>query len=262
MFFGKKGIYSRVRIERGTAIITSVVSVEKTGERRPSLLLLSGRQPYGFELFETLSGNGCDVMSYTGDTAVLANHLVEKLSVDLVLLVLPPEEHQLLETCIALRSNTTRPIVVLSELSDELVIVHALEIGIDEYLVLPIGNRELLARIGAMIRRVSDNGHAEIKRVGSLTLFLSDHSVEYCGRKILLSPIEFRLLDCLASAPGKVFTHDTLMTRVWGDEYVNSRHYLHLYIRYLREKLEKDPCKPKILVNEWGIGYRLQLAEE
>lgn len=201
-------------------------------------------------------------MSHTGDTSASADRLFKDLSADLVLLVPPPEEKQLLETCVSLRSKTTRPIVVLSELSNALVIVRALETGIDEYLVLPIDYRELLARIMAMIRRVSDNGHAEIKRMGSLTLSLPDHSVEYCGREILLSPTEFRLLDCLLSAQGKVCTHDTLMTQVWGAEYVNSRHYLHLYIRYLREKLEEDPRKPQILISEWGVGYSFRLTEE
>jgi len=77
----------------------------------------------------------------------------------------------------------------------------------------------------------------------------------------LLSPIEYRLLSCLASAPGKVLTHQTLMSRVWGAEYVDARHYLRVYIRYLREKIEDDPTNPQIVLSEWGVGYRLQLPE-
>ena len=73
-----------------------------------------------------------------------------------------------------------------------------------------------------------------------------------------LSPIEYRLLSCLVTAQGKVLTHDYLMTRVWGPEYVDSRQYLHLYIRYLREKLEADRKNPRIILSEWGIGYRCQ----
>ena len=102
---------------------------------------------------------------------------------------------------------------------------------------------------------------AETNRVGGLILSSSDLSVERDGRRIFLSPIEFRLLSCLASAPGKVFTHQALMSRVWGAEYVDSRHYLHLYIRYLREKLEDDPSDPRLILSEWGVGYRFQPAE-
>ena len=69
--------------------------------------------------------------------------------------------------------------------------------------------------------------------------------------------MEYRLLACLASAPGKVLTHQTLMSRVWGVEYVDSKHYLRVYVRYLREKLEDDPNEPSLIVSEWGVGYRL-----
>ena len=93
---------------------------------------------------------------------------------------------------------------------------------------------------------------------GGMVLSADEQSAEFCGRTFLLSPIEFRLLACLVSAQGKVVTHDYLMSRVWGAEYVDSRHYLHLYIRYLREKLEADRASPRIILSEWGIGYRFQ----
>ncbi len=158
-----------------------------------------------------------------------------------------------------MRAQTERPIVVMSERSDELLITRVLAAGIDEYLVLPIGARELAARIEAMLRRMNHyNGLRETNRIGGLILSSTDLSAECNGRKVFLSPIEFRLLSCLASAPGKVFTHQTIMARVWGAEYVDSRHYLRVYIRYLREKLEDDPTKPQMILSEWGIGYRLQ----
>ena len=68
-------------------------------------------------------------------------------------------------------------------------------------------------------------------------------------------------MSCLASAPGQVITHQTLMSRVWGDEYIDSRNYLRLYIRYLREKLEDDPTSPQLIVSQWGVGHRLQLPQ-
>src|SRR3990172_664549 len=138
---------------------------------------------------------------------------VAELRPDLILL--HPTEERTLDTAECVRAQTDRPIVMLSTCNDDLVIARALGLGIDEYLVLPLGDRELGAR------------------------------------KIVLSPIEFRLLSCLASAPGKVLTHQTLMARVWGAEYVDSRHYLRVYIRYLREKLEDDPADPKLILSEW-----------
>src|SRR3990172_9463388 len=84
------------------------------------------------------------------------------------------------------------------------------------------------------------------------------HSVTRDGRRVYLSPIEFRLLATLASSPGKVLTHQTLMSRVWGAEYVDARHYLRVYIRYLREKIEDDSTNPQIFLTEWGVGYRFE----
>jgi two-component system KDP operon response regulator KdpE len=151
---------------------------------------------------------------------------------------------------------------VLSERSEELLVARVLAAGIDEYLVQPIGERELTARIEAMLRRMRRyGGPAQTNQLGGMILSSSDLSAELDGRRTFLSPIEFRLLACLASAPGKVLTHQTLMARVWGAEYVDSRHYLRLYIRYLREKLEEDPAQPQMILSEWGVGYRFQPPE-
>jgi two-component system KDP operon response regulator KdpE len=191
------------------------------------------------------------------------DRLLDELQPALVLLAPPSGNEHLLEICESLRNKTTRPIVVLSENREELLIARALAAGVDEYLVLPIGDRELAARIQAMLRRLNQSaGHSETSRAGGLILSSSDLSVECHGRRVFLSPVEFRLLSSLASVPGKVFTHDALMSRVWGAEYVDSRQYLHLYIRYLREKLEDDPHSPRLILNEWGIGYRLQPTEQ
>jgi two-component system KDP operon response regulator KdpE len=123
-----------------------------------------------------------------------------------------------------------------------------------------MGNRELAARIGAMLRRMRrTTGPSEVRDLGALRLNPDDHSVQLHDRNVALSPLEFRLLSCLASTPGRVVSHLTLMSRVWGEEYVDSRNYLRLYIRYLREKLEEDSGNPRLIVSEWGVGYRLEL---
>ena len=183
---------------------------------------------------------------------------IEELRPDIVLLAAPTDIEGLVAACETARAETESPVVVLSELADETAITRSLATGIDDYLVLPLGDRELVARIEAMLRRVHRAPSLDdTRRIGDLVLSMSDHSVTRAGRRVVLSPIEFRLLACLASAPGKVLTHQTLMSRVWGAEYVDSRHYLRVYIRYLREKLEDDPNRPQLVLSEWGVGYRL-----
>ncbi len=185
--------------------------------------------------------------------------LIDEVQPDLILLEPPSDGGQLLEACDRVRQTTERPIVVLSSLAEELAITQALSAGADEYLVLPIREHELVARVRALARRMSRAGAtATTAEFGGMVLSVDEQSAEFCGRTFLLSPIEFRLLACLVSAQGKVVTHDYLMSHVWGAEYVNSRHYLHLYIRYLREKLEADRASPRIILSEWGIGYRFQ----
>jgi DNA-binding response OmpR family regulator len=229
-------------------------------EPKPVLLLAYAEAAQAASLLQHLSAESHEVVSCPLSGRL--GTLLDQLQPDLVLLAPPCEDGSLLRSCESLRNKTTRPIVVLSENREELMITRALAAGVDEYLVLPIGDRELAARIQAMLRRMTHfGGRSETTRAGGLVLSSSDLSVEFHGRRVFLSPMEFRLLSCLASVPGKVLTHEALMSRVWGTEYVDSRQYLHLYIRYLREKLEDDPKRPRLILNEWGIGYRLEPPE-
>ena len=229
----------------------------QSNERKARLLVLYTHAADAAILLERLPSENYEVISCP--VTVLEQQWLEDLQPDLILLDPPMEKKPLLATCERLRAQTECPIVVLSDRSEEVVVAQVLAAGIDEYLVRPIGERELTARIGAMLRRLNwNNGARERTQVGGLTLSSADLSVERNGRKVFLSPIEFRLLACLTSAPGKVLTHQTLMARVWGAEYVDSRHYLRVYIRYLREKLEDDPSHPEMILSEWGIGYRFE----
>ena len=225
----------------------------QSNERKARLLVLYTHTADAAILLERLPSESYEVISCP--VTVLEQRWLEDMQPDLILLDPPMEKKPLLATCERLRAQTECPIVVLSDRSEEVVVAQVLAAGIDEYLVRPIGERELTARIGAMLRRLS---WRELTQVGGLTISSADLSVERNGRKVFLSPIEFRLLACLTSAPGKVLTHQTLMARVWGAEYVDSRHYLRVYIRYLREKLEDAPSHPEMILSEWGIGYRFE----
>lgn len=219
------------------------------------LLVVSGQPRRAAELLERLGSASYELFSSPLSSPLGA--WLSELDPDLVLLDAPAGEKELLGACEELRRHTDRPIVVLAGGHDERLVARALAAGIDEYLVEPVGGRELVARLDALLRRMSRYALTpEMQRLGGLVLTYADHSAERGGRKVFLSPIEFRLLACLASASGHVLTHQTLMSRVWGAEYVDSRHYLRVYIRYLREKLEDDPAHPRLIVSEWGVGYR------
>lgn len=236
------------------------IDLSEHENRKAILLLLYADAARGAALVQRIPLKSYELISCPVSAPV--DRWKEELQPDLILLDPPSEPRQLLETCNALRAQTERPIVVLSERSEELVIARVLADGIDEYLVLPIGDRELTARIDAMLRRMNRHGGPEVvSQVGGMILSSTDLSVECKGRRVFLSPIEFRLLSYLLAAPGKLVTHEALMSRVWGAEYVDSRHYLHLYIRYLREKLEDDPKQPQMILSEWGVGYRFQPPE-
>ncbi len=230
------------------------------GKQKARLLLLYTDTAQAASLLQHIPPSDYDVIScpFSAQT----ERWLDELEPDLILLDPPPEQNELLKACESLRARTERPIVVMTERSEELAISRVLAAGIDEYLVQPIGERELTARIAAILRRIRRyGGTKEANQLGGLVLSSSDLSAELDGRRVFLSPIEFRLLTALASAPGKVLTHQTLMARVWGAEYVDSRHYLRLYVRYLREKLEEDPARPQMILSEWGVGYRLQPPE-
>ncbi len=235
------------------------VAHERTArEQTARVLLLYAEVRQVPELMQCLSDEGYEVISCPASAP--REGWMQELQPDLLLLLPPNDNVELLRTCETVRESTDLPLLVLSEEQEELIVARVLASGVDEYLIMPMGNRELAARIGAMLRRMRRTvGLAEVRNLGSLRLNPDDHSVQLNERNISLSPLEFRLLSCLASTPGRVVKHTTLMSRVWGEEYVDARNYLRLYVRYLREKLEEDSTKPRLIVSEWGVGYRLEL---
>ena len=139
--------------------------------------------------------------------------------------------------------------------------VEALDAGADDYVTKPFGMGELLARVRVALR------HAARSRIGTNVLELENATVDLerrtatrDGHDIRLTPIEFRLLACLAKHLGMVVTHGQLLAEVWGPSHVEHGHYLRIYMAQLRHKLEADPTNPRYLRTEVGVGYRL-LAE-
>jgi two-component system, OmpR family, KDP operon response regulator KdpE len=161
------------------------------------------------------------------------------------------------------RSWSTVPIIVLSVRSTEADKVRLLELGADDYVVKPFGMAELLARARAALRRQSRSTDGEpVVQVGPLLIDLAARVVTVRGSRVQLSPKEYRLLQVLAQHAGNVVTHQQLLKEVWGSRHVQDAHYLRIFVRKLRRKIEDDPTQPRILVTELGVGYRLAQGSE
>ncbi len=235
--------------------------VSTSGTDAGSLILLAYEDPeQSSMLVSWLARDGRNEV-LTCPLARAATSLIEDVRPDLILLQAASNADLLVAACEDIREVTERPVVVLSEITDALTVSRALDSGVDDYFILPITERELIARVRALSRRwQATSGSQSALTFAGLELSPDEQSVAFDGRAVDLTPMEFRLLACLVSAQGNVLTHDYIMANVWGAEYVDSRHYLHLYIRYLRDKLETDSSDPKLIISEWGIGYRLQPA--
>ena len=159
------------------------------------------------------------------------------------------------------RSWSTVPIIVLSVRSDETEKVRLLELGADDYVVKPFGMAELLARARAALRRQSRSAEGQpTVKIGPLLIDLARRTVSIDGGSIQLSPKEYRLLQVLAQHAGNVVTHQHLLKEVWGSPHMHDVHYLRIFVRKLRQKIEADATKPQVLLTELGIGYRLATA--
>jgi two-component system KDP operon response regulator KdpE len=160
-----------------------------------------------------------------------------------------------------LRSWSSVPVIVRSVRSNEDEKVRLFELGADDYVVKPFGMAELLARARAALRRHvrAATGESVIK-LGSITIDFAARSVTRSGAPLALTPKEYRLLQVLAQHAGNVVTHQHLLREVWGSSHQHDTHYLRVFVRKLRSKIEADPTRPAILLTELGVGYRLAAA--
>lgn len=204
----------------------------------------------GFEL------EGCAVLeSETGEDGIRTATLKP---VDLVVLDLGLPDIEGEQVVQRLRPWSSVPIIVLSVRQNEDEKVRLFDLGVDDYVVKPFGMAEFLARARAALRRHSRNSAGQpVVRSGPLAVDLAARTVSRDGKRIQLSPKEYRLLQVLAQHQGSVVTHQHLLKEVWGITRVHDSHYLRIFIRKLRRKIEQDPTKPRILQTELGVGYRL-----
>ncbi len=184
---------------------------------------------------------------------------------DVVLLDLGLPDLDGLEVTARLREWTQTPIVVISAREQEQDKVKALDAGADDYLTKPFSAEELMARIRVALRHVARQTAGKQEPVfvlQNLRIDLAQRQVFIDDTEIHLTPIEYKLLTVLVRHAGKVITHRQLLQEVWGPAHVNEVQYLRVYMTQLRHKLESDPTRPRFLMNEPGIGYRLKYEPE
>lgn len=205
-----------------------------------------------------LEAEGCQV----AEAETMSQGLIEAgtRKPDLLILDLGLPDGDGIDLIRDLRSWSDVPVLILSARSQENDKIDALDAGADDYLTKPFSVGELRARVRALLRRRSRSAEAAspIIEFGTISVDLSRRLVVRDGEMIHLTPIEYRLLSCLLGEPGKVLTQRSLLREIWGPAYVESSHYLRVYVGHLRQKLEDDPTQPKYFLTETGVGYRFQ----
>ncbi len=201
----------------------------------------------GYRLFEAVTG---------------ADGLVEAASrqPDVVIVDLGLPDMDGVEVIRRLREWTAVPVIVLSARGQEGDKVAALDAGADDYVSKPFGVGELLARIRVALRHGTGaglGGDEAVFEVGELKVDLARRHVFVGGKEVHLTPTEYKLLTTLVPHAGKVLTHRQLLKEVWGPSHAEEAHYLRVYMAQLRRKLEADPTRPRYLLTEPGVGYRL-----
>lgn len=204
-----------------------------------------------------LEGHGFRVDVATDGAGALER--VERGRPDVVLLDLNLPSLDGFGVISAMRERGSTPIIVLSARGSERDKVSALDLGADDFLTKPFGVDELLARVRVALRHAvrPDRGAEPVFATGDLRVDLERRTVTIRESPIHLTPTEYELLKALVANPDRVLTDRMLLRQVWGPEYGDESHYLHVYIARLRRKLEDDPQAPRYLITEPGVGYRL-----
>lgn len=163
------------------------------------------------------------------------------------------------KVCERIREISDVPIIMLTAKGEEHDRLHGFRLGVDDYVIKPFSFAELAARIKVILgrrRQYHSDQHLQIVRRKNLTIDLGERRVTRDGQPVHLTPTEFRLLAILAEHPGRAFSAETLLNRVWGDEYLDMEN-VKRYVHYLRQKLENDPENPELILTERGFGYYL-----
>ncbi|APV50071.1 hypothetical protein BWI17_10465 [Betaproteobacteria bacterium GR16-43] len=229
-------------------------------EARPAILIVEDEPEIRHFLRASLTAEGYRVVeSATGRRGTI-DATTHKPDLAIVDLGLPDLDG--IEVIRRIREWSPMPILVVSARGHERSKIEALDAGADDYVTKPFGVGELLARVRAALRHaVRPSEGNSVLRLEHATVDLERRRATRDGADIRLTPIEFRLVACLAKHLGRVVTHRQLLTEVWGPTHAKDTHYLRIYMKQLRDKLEADPVQPRHFQTETGVGYRLVVEE-
>ena len=228
-------------------------------EPAPLVLIVEDEPPMRRFLRATLAGRGYRLVE--AETGAEALTQAAAYNPDVVLLDLGLPDMDGIEVTRRLREWSAAPVVVLSARGREADKVDALDAGADDYLTKPFGAGELLARIRVALRHAAQLGQGApdpVFECSEIRVDLGRRQVTKGGAEVHLTPIEYKLLTTLIRHADKVITHRLLLKEVWGPNAASQTHYLRVYMAQLRRKLEDDPARPRHLVTESGVGYRLK----
>jgi two-component system KDP operon response regulator KdpE len=229
-------------------------------EPRPTILVIEDEPEMRRFLRAALGVEGYRIVESATGRRGSIDAGTHKPDLGLVDLALPDVDG--IEVIRRIREWSPMPIIVLSARVQERSKIEALDAGANDYVTKPFGIGELLARVRAALRHaVRSPSGTSILRFGNAVVDLEKRTASHDREEIRLTPIEFRLLAMLAKHVGMVVTHRQLLTQVWGPTHQSDTHYLRIYMKQLREKLEIDPVRPRYLLTETGVGYRLVLDE-
>jgi DNA-binding response OmpR family regulator len=229
-------------------------------DRPPRILLVDDEQSIQTLLSFPLQRDGYDVvMASDGQSAL--NRFAEQ-PFDLVVLDVMLPRIDGLEVCRRLRARSTVPIIMLTAKAEEIDKVVGLELGADDYITKPFSLREFRSRVKAALRR-SSIGQAAPEAdaplvAGELEIDFAKRTVRLAGEEIKTTFVEFEILAALASSPGRVFTRELLLSRIWGDSEYRDQRTIDVHIRHLREKIERDAKAPEYIFTVRGVGYRFR----
>ncbi len=235
-------------------------------DRAPRILLVDDEHAIQTLLSYPLRKDGYEVVQATDGRAALARFA--EGSYDLVVLDLMLPQLDGLEVCRRIRARSTVPIIMLTARADEIDKVVGLELGADDYITKPFSMREFRSRVKAALRRAEMQPHDstpagdEPLEIAGLRIDFDKRAVRVRDEPAQTTFVEFEILAALASHPGRVYTREMLLTRIWGDSAYRDPRTIDVHIRHLREKLELDPKQPEYLFTVRGVGYRFRDSED
>jgi DNA-binding response OmpR family regulator len=235
--------------------MTTETTPEEAGAR--TVLVVEDEPSLASTLSYNLRKNGFNVMSEADGVAGLRTARRDRPDMIILDLMLPRMDG--LEVCRRVRAESDVPILMLTAKGEEMDKVVGLEVGADDYLTKPFSMRELMARVKALLRRAGARGEGDdVGRVvaGKLELDARGRTVRREGEEVLLKPKEFDLLFFLARHAGQVFTREQVLEQVWGYDFFGGSRTVDVHVRWLREKLEDVPGRPKHLLTVRGVGYK------